>query len=105
MLADLAALCRALPTGNNSERNQTKVDELGISSGPLLILNVLLEGFAKLQMYASATFILPLKINSVINLLLITDVLLGTSVVFKAFFQQTRSYAAILIVVCLQRMI
>lgn len=42
MLVDLAALCRARPTGNSSERNQTNEDELGISSG-LLTLAVLLQ--------------------------------------------------------------
>lgn len=45
MLVDLAALCRARPTGNSSERNQTKEDELGISFGPLLTLAEPLEDF------------------------------------------------------------
>lgn len=53
MLVDLAALCRTRPTGNSSERNQTKEDELGISSGPLLTLAVLLEGFVMIQTCAT----------------------------------------------------
>lgn len=57
MLVDLAMLCRARPTGNSSERNQTKEDELGISSGPLLTLAVLLEGFVIMQIYALDKFI------------------------------------------------
>lgn len=52
MLVDLAVLYRARPTGNSSERNQTKEDELGISSG-LLTLHVLLQGLVILQIYAS----------------------------------------------------
>lgn len=37
MLVDLAVLYWARPAGNSSERNQTKEDELGISSGPLTL--------------------------------------------------------------------
>lgn len=60
MLVDLAALCRARPTGNSSERNQTKEDELGISSGPLLTLALLLEGCVITQIYAADTFTVQL---------------------------------------------
>lgn len=56
MLADLAALCNAGPTGNSCERNQTKEDELGISSG-LLTLSAPLQGPDTPQIYASNNFI------------------------------------------------
>lgn len=49
MLVDLAALCGARPRGNSSERNQTKEDELGISSRPLLTLTLLLEARADIR--------------------------------------------------------
>lgn len=60
MLADLAELRRARGTGNSCERNQTKEDELGISSEPLLTLAVLLQGFVIIQIFALDAFTIQL---------------------------------------------
>ncbi|CAK6970856.1 Hypothetical predicted protein [Scomber scombrus] len=52
--SSVPALCTARPTGNSSERNPKpkKEDELGISSGPLLTLAVLLQGFVIIEMFS-----------------------------------------------------
>lgn len=50
MLVYLAALRGARETGNSSERNQTKEDELGISSEPPLTLAVPLQVFLLLKL-------------------------------------------------------
>jgi len=56
MRVDLAALCRARETGNGSERNPSKEEELGVSSEPPLTLGVLLRPRARVPQARVGSF-------------------------------------------------